>query len=537
MNNILNALTDTDRQKISAYIDSYAGASPKMKPKHYNIDYILRHWALNKAPIFEKFGNKLIIKKQIEFLEDESELINKMEKVCTKNQEFIEKVMEVFNSKKEEYYNASYYEINADLTKFEKLSFILVMIYSKLFSIENLVANKFVDFPCGHTRGIIPLKNGKNLICTPSDKPMRIIKKIVDSYGLDEEAYEKFRIEHSMALNTKLLKGELNISIHPLDFMTMSDNSCDWRSCMNWMDHGEFRQGTVEMMNSPCVVEAYLTSDKPFYLGAGIGTWTNKKWRCLFIMTDDIIMSVREYPYSNANLVKKVVKMLAEINGFNPKSEMAILNSKDICNIEFNKGCMYNDIIEGGYNHTILVNQDSAYRLKDTNTSIFIEYCGPTECMCCGEDIKDISNHDTSSLICDKCWDNKICYGCDCYYETSSMFFVDKHYYCPGCYYDLYAYSNSLDTYLNRLESVYVYQVSEKDYKNGHYRGTGTVDRIPIDFLHYEKTKVKGKIYKKNTYFKPNCVFKEGNGNFYLVTKDMCTKKFISYNWRNLIQF
>lgn len=535
MSSILNALTNTDRQKISAYIDSYAGALPEMRPKSYDIDYILRHWAFNKAPIFEKFGNKLIIEKQIEFYEDHNDLYKKMDKVCNDNCDFICTILEVFEKEKKEYFNFPYCywesseELEINHKRHEDLRFIYDMIFSGgLFNLNNLIANKFIVFPLGYSRGIIPLKNGKNLVVSPTDKPMRIIKKIVDSYELDEEAYEKFRIEHSMAINTKLLKGELNISIHPLDFMTMSDNSCDWRSCMNWMNRGEFRQGTVEMMNSPCVVEAYLTSDKPFHLGAGIGTWTNKKWRCLFIMTDDIIMSVREYPYSNANLVKKVIKTLAEINGFNPKSEIAVWNSEDISNIEFNNGCMYNDITEGTYCHTILVNKDSVYRLDDNSTSIFIEYCGPTECMCCGKDIEDINKHDAGRLVCDKCWGVKECENCGCGYGIESMVFIDEHYYCPGCYYNLYVYSSSLETNLSKEESVYVYQVSKKDYENGTYKEVDKIDIIPKDFLYYEKTKVKGKIYKRNTYFKSNCIFKKEKEDSYLVTKDMCTKEFIS---------
>ena len=38
----------------------------------------------------------------------------------------------------------------------------------------------------------------------------------------------------------------------------MSDNNSGWESCMSWRNNGCYRRGTVEMMNSPYVIVAYL---------------------------------------------------------------------------------------------------------------------------------------------------------------------------------------------------------------------------------------------------------------------------------------
>ena len=48
---------------------------------------------------------------------------------------------------------------------------------------------------------------------------------------------EEFRIKHSQILNQKELVGNINLSIHPMDFWTLSDNDCGWSSCMSWMEN------------------------------------------------------------------------------------------------------------------------------------------------------------------------------------------------------------------------------------------------------------------------------------------------------------
>ena len=96
--------------------------------------------------------------------------------------------------------------------------------------------------------------------------------------GQSLEEFEDFRIKHSRILSEKEFIGRLSLSIHPLDFMTMSDNDSDWSSCMSWRTCGSYRRGTVEMMNSPCVVVAYLSASKPMVLDRGSHfKWNIKK--------------------------------------------------------------------------------------------------------------------------------------------------------------------------------------------------------------------------------------------------------------------
>lgn len=166
---------------------------------------------------------------------------------------------------------------------------------------------------------------------------------------------ETFRIAHSQVLNTKNTRGKLCLSIHPMDYMTMSDNGCDWHSCMRWDDEdgiGEYHAGTLEMMTSSSVIVAYLESKDAWYPVEGEKAWSNKKWRELFIVTPDFITGIKGYPYCSETLETVVFEKLSELMAqncgitFNQKyvsrHDDYIRTEKGV-HISFSTSVMYND--------------------------------------------------------------------------------------------------------------------------------------------------------------------------------------------------
>lgn len=125
---------------------------------------------------------------------------------------------------------------------------------------------------------------------------------------------EKCRIIHSQALNSTKIEGTLCLSIHPMDYITMSDNDYGWESCMTWTredEPGEYRTGTIEMMNSPSVVIAYIKGNKPYHPLGNDEVWSNKKWRELFIVDKEFISGIRAYPYQEDEFEDIIIKELA----------------------------------------------------------------------------------------------------------------------------------------------------------------------------------------------------------------------------------
>ena len=283
-----------------------------------------------------------------------------------------------------------------------------------LFTCSNLVHNIY-DGPD------IEIKyQSESLRINHGMKIMKIIRKLMTLFGLDtpyyQEIFDDVRKLQSMANNKANLYGNLCISIHPLDYMTMSDNACDWESCMRW-NYGDYRLGTVEMMNSPCVVVGYLESRAPFYLDEDCSKqypWSNKKWRSLFVVTKDCIAAVKGYPYQSEELNDEVLDWLKELAKTNLSwkydlGQIITEDSHTIVNkttgevvfrnrIKFETEYMYNDF------YTLAGH--SAYLNSSINFNEPIYYSGLAQCMQCG-DIIDYDDRDYvdegGSLICGQC--------------------------------------------------------------------------------------------------------------------------------------
>ena len=139
----------------------------------------------------------------------------------------------------------------------------------------------------------------------------------------------------------------------------MSDNDCGWHTCMSWFHDGEFRLGTIEMMNSPYVVVTYLTAKEDMILTEDF-YWNNKKWRELFIVTDKVISEIKSYPYVNRALTKYALNWLKDLaENYYDFSSSKITEIKDgdeivsgsdfSCDIYFDTDRMYNDIKRDNY--------------------------------------------------------------------------------------------------------------------------------------------------------------------------------------------
>lgn len=284
----------------------------------------------------------------------------------------------------------------------------------------------------------ITLPNNKIYKVQKGTKIMKILGKLASAYNLED--FEDFRNQHSIILNDKKITGTLTLSIHPLDFWTMSDNNNDWRSCMNWSDVGCYRSGTIEMMNSPIIIEAYVSNNSSFDLGEGF-TWNNKLWRQLFIVTEDMIFGIKGYPYQSEFLTKEILKWIAELAKKNLKwdylSETFCYNfknktfSSDYCQIDASKVVfqtehMYNDV--SSIAHYCLLRSKDMFRDK-----YVVNYSGPMQCLCCGD--TGIMLESEACLCCDDCETIPRCEICeDVILSCDNLVEIGSHVYCNECF-------------------------------------------------------------------------------------------------------
>ena len=284
-----------------------------------------------------------------------------------------------------------------------------------------------------------------------------------------KEEYDAYSQKISTYFNQKKVKGTFNLSIHPLDYMTMSDNNSSWTSCMSWVENGCYRRGTLEMMNSPIVVVGYLASDRsPFYFDGY--TWNNKKWRVLYIVDNNIITSIKSYPYYNENLIRAGLDKLRELAGpdyeglqkTDDNNFEVKLNEDTSVSLAFRTDSMYNDF---GCDtiHFFYPNKAALAAREKSFVTIRINYSGNSCCVWCGRpttsDDYDLDEEDSEGLlVCDECDNSRKCDCCGDRIYGDEGTWVGNEYVCQYCLDNHYIWSELEEEYCydGDANSVYI---------------------------------------------------------------------------------
>ena len=418
------ALTAQDKEYITEYIEKWGGINAPIKLKA-PLDYILREWNKSKQTLFNIFGEKLMLEKEIQVEDGDNKKIREINNYLNSTNpgtDFINSVRKLFT------FNGTYFEdtyATYNLTQAKQL-------------FTNRVAKEF------NYRN----KDGKIVKVPEGAKVMRVLQKIAKEFDLPD--FEIFRNHISRITEIRKSKIKFTLSIHPLDYMTMSDNANGWESCMNWTQGpGSYRAGTIEMMNSPMVVVAYITT-KPYYPANTSIEWTSKSWRELIIVHPNTICSVKSYPYYNIAFDKALVNWLADL--VEEKTEWRYNRKKPQENLEscsdikawqdkedkdnyfllhFETNEMYNDFGNTDNYGIFSINPpDNKYRTSTIN------YSGLMTCMCCGEN--GYWSDDTEAVICEDCEPSIYCYCCGERVYANNAIEVDGEWVCEDCYNDLH---------------------------------------------------------------------------------------------------
>lgn len=299
-----------------------------------------------------------------------------------------------------------------------------------------------VDMLCVNKNGIMDNKVYKGVYVRETDEfvpeGMKLSKAIMKYYAgiCGETKAEEVRCELSRIIQENSVTGKLCLSIHPLDFLSASENNNGWRSC-HALD-GEYRAGNLSYMMDTCTVMAYLKSDKEDVNLPRFGDtkWNNKKWRCWFFFdfNRNVVWAGRQYPFSSDFALKAVVEKLFrplnfflgeddspiypwEMSWVNPvlKGE-ANINGQEISlyetyvasmgaiipmhrYIRTHSECMgFNDLLDSSFYTPSMLHFASQFPYASTETDPMI-VGGATPCVVCGH------NHIAHSemMVCDDC--------------------------------------------------------------------------------------------------------------------------------------
>jgi hypothetical protein len=417
-------LSEKDLTRIHDYIITFAQSAESdiLSSDCADLSHILCHWDREKSKFLSNlFGGQLILEKQISIEQPRFELLQAFNaaKHEPEMQPFIDAVMEKVAQRCGKWTDG-WYTVQA------------------MFESSTLLSNKIDFLSDEHTPYFLNLLDATIKI-VPGSKLMKTLHKIAVVLDLEAE-FEAFRLKHSMVLNCKKFEGTLCLSIHPLDYLTMSDNWSGWSSCMQWMEEaGDYRLGTIEMMNSDYIVVAYVEAKDDMTLCNGSDTWNNKRWRQLLVITPDLILGNKQYPYNNDILqgtALKWLRRLAEATGsFGPYDEEAVqivnhgmnrIGTRDVyVNLTFNY--MYNDI----YDHRLAFINSNAKHLDLT-----LNLSGYAACTSCGGTIY-YDDVDPSWTVCRSCTGMWRCSHCGDWCSGEPYYVEDKDDpYCHFCYHN-----------------------------------------------------------------------------------------------------
>lgn len=408
---------DNFAQYCHCYADTHKGHS-----EFADVETVLKYWHENKSKyLFDLMGNELILSKEVTIERPFTDMRERIEDLSHSHRHFIH---ELFNRLRAEL-GPNYTSWGTSECRFYD-------------SIQTLLNGSNLAHDEGVNRDVTVTLNGHKVVLSMGQKPMRALRKVAMALDLKSE-FEAFCLDHSRVMNDRRMTGILNLSIHPLDYATASDNCNNWSSCMSWENEGSYRLGTVEMMNSPMVICAYLSGKNQMDIN-GVYEWNSKKWRAWAIVYPEIVLMNRNYPFDHDGLCEETLMWIRELAQKNLGWEFGKPHKHDSDHCyEFYTEYMYNDV-QPNTNYVMLAPRAVKHAPGERREVFF---SGPASCIVCGKRIDYTSSDNANTLCCDDCRDGDVCHHCGCILHEDEMYEgADGELYCEGCYSELFGTCN-----------------------------------------------------------------------------------------------
>lgn len=402
MTDLIKQLSELDNKRIENYMRTY------VTPEYCGNATYLQYWSKNKRKLYHALGNQLILKIPYEYTKS-ADIIGDLASKQFYTSDFLMTLKQyLYNRYTKDYeYNDNDGFIGHYLFFYEYDKQI-----SQAYSIDAFKAGRI-----SKSINMLPWKQDiKPLKIPVGTKPMRALRKIVEYLdcpsGQLMEYFESYHQQFSQITNDKNIKGNLCFSIHPMDFLTLSDNNSGWKSCFNIREDGGYKCSTAEAMNSNNLICCYLENNNfnfsfpnGEYHDSKDWEWNNKRWRVLITLTKDICMVGKAYPFQNEEISKDILKILRPIIAANigweykygPERYMDMKHINYQWHIEYNqywiskKATKKKNIIintKGMYNDMLAPNSHKiAWCLRNpVSRNKVVSISGPCKCAECGSE-------------------------------------------------------------------------------------------------------------------------------------------------------
>ena len=311
-------------------------------------------------------------------------------------------------------------------------------------------------------------------------KGMKVIKAF-KHFITNKERLRQVQDKASELIQQQEIKGYVHISVHPLDYLSLSENAHNWTSCHGL--HGDCRAGNLSYMADTSTVIVYIADKEHRKISNFPIEWNSKKWRMLLHFSADrmMIFAGRPYPFSiqsakefvNSHLLKDldisaisntkkylkyfdvshyhwsnwynniISKVSYKTDGeekylahrYIPIGGELVRLDKCVHNIiSGDEALHYNDILYSSVYSPewIVLGNKFNYDLTDEDTTYF-EIGSEIKCLNCGKEILN----DSSEVFCDECYGKlEICDLCNQTIELGEEVWLndDTMIVCKECY-------------------------------------------------------------------------------------------------------
>lgn len=313
-------------------------------------------------------------------------------------------------------------------------------------------------------------------------KGTKIIKAF--KYFIDNKEFlDDIQNRASMIIQEEKITGKLCLSVHPLDFLSSSENTHGWRSCHS-LD-GDYRAGNISYMGDGVTFMCYLKSENDAILPNFPHDlpWNNKKWRMLMFLSQErtMLFAGRQYPFELDNILLNKIKQIVIDLGLLRNEHYAWCDENSVSEwvdkkIDFDKdlgyefgpyipigngrirkfrsiikdspnSCHYNDLLYSSYyTPKYCFNKNIYYNIPDYKDYVCL-IGHPTMCLSCGKHLLDPHRTDSEQMVCEYCEDEcrpagvGYCEHCGSWVRDEENYhFIEGELYCETCYPEVGAY-------------------------------------------------------------------------------------------------
>lgn len=272
----------------------------------------------------------------------------------------------------------------------------------------------------------------------------KFLKNVVKNKDAAEELINKY----SMNIQNLKLSGQLCISIHPLDYITVSENNNNWHSCHSI--NGSYFAGNLSYIADASTVVIYIKSKEDTQLENfphGL-LWNNKKWRVLahFDENYNTIIFNRQYPYLNNNIINVIKDTFLKewnfnielTNDKNFKVNIHNYSPNEPTNNGKNAPLFYSDLLLARYNKN-----NKRYIFCNEKQNDYADfYIGEyVPCLSCGYELNL-----SEGVVCSSCNDNyDICEICGCPIHNEDTYLIKNYLICSDCHDNYVVYCERCD--------------------------------------------------------------------------------------------